>query len=173
MEWAPVCAEGETYANKCMADAAGAQIEYEGECENYFTKEQAQIAAKKWLEEESPTFKFDGIPGSIKYIGYESYTCFGCFGFTFTFNSSHAGYGNRSGQMLAQAIANHTILVQTRGKNVSYALTDGAFDELRQIFICPAISALIPVCGTDNITYPHPCPAMQAGVKIAYEGECQ
>ena len=34
MEWAPVCGEDEvTYGNDCMAEAAGVEIDYEGECQ--------------------------------------------------------------------------------------------------------------------------------------------
>ncbi len=37
---------------------------------------------------------------------------------------------------------------------------------------CWVYSAIITVCGCDNVTYQHPCFANAAGVNIAYEGEC-
>ena len=59
---------------------------------------------------------------------------------TYRFTSSHAGYGNRSGTMVAQAITEHTIRVTTIDRNVDSAVIDERWDEMGQFLIGSTLS---------------------------------
>lgn len=84
----------------------------------------------------SPTFAFDGDINSLKteYVG-STKSIPPQHIFKATFESSHAGYGNREGQMVAQVITPHTMdILVAEGKIIS-AVTDETWDEQKELFI--------------------------------------
>ena len=135
--------------------------------------EMAHNEAYYWFE-TSPTYAFDGIRGPDIGIGVTYRNLLdGCYESTFYYQSSHAGYGNRSGQMLAQVITDHNTTIHVCNGTVTWANTDGVYDEIHQTDICMMLSAVITVCGADNQTYQHPCFAKAKGVAIAHDGACE
>lgn len=91
------------------------------------SQENYQEVAERWVEEESPTYTYDG--SGLEYVGVsegESLT----YEHTFTFESAQAGYGNREGQMTAQVITPHQIVITIENGEVVGAVTDGVFDEI-------------------------------------------
>jgi len=81
----------------------------------------------------APTYKFDGF--DLKFVSSEALRCPFCWEFTFSFQSRAAGYGDRSGQMLAQVITPHTIRVTVDNGKITSLVTDQTFDELNQKFL--------------------------------------
>ncbi len=51
------------------------------------------------------------------------------------FDSRHAGYGDRTGQMLAQVITRHRAEIRVVSDNVVSAILDGQWDEITQKMI--------------------------------------
>jgi len=83
--------------------------------------------------ERSPTFSFDGIPGSIEVVDVvaaESYPV--QYFITVAFECSHAGYGDRTGQVLAQVITRHVMRITVSDDRVLSAVIDGQWDEVNQ-----------------------------------------
>ncbi|MCK4702299.1 hypothetical protein KAT55_02970 [Candidatus Bathyarchaeota archaeon] len=83
--------------------------------------------------ESSPTFSFDGVPGSIEVIDIvaaESYPV--QYFITVAFECSHAGYGDRTGQVLAQVITRHVMRLTVSDDRVLSAVIDGQWDEVNQ-----------------------------------------
>ncbi len=81
----------------------------------------------------SPTFSFDGVPGSIEVVDIvaaESYPV--QYFITVAFECSHAGYGDRTGQVLAQVITPHVMRVTVSDGRVLSAVIDGVWDEVNQ-----------------------------------------
>ena len=81
----------------------------------------------------APTFKFDGMPESLNItsiIVLQSYPP--QYMITITFESRHAGYGDRTGQALAQVITKHTAIVRVVQGKVTSAVTDNQWDESNQ-----------------------------------------
>jgi hypothetical protein len=81
----------------------------------------------------SPTYKFDGIEGTLTLVDtriMESYPIQNLI--VATFDSRHAGYGDRKGQILAQVITSHTAWVKVVNGNVVSAVLDEVWDELNQ-----------------------------------------
>jgi len=85
----------------------------------------------KQTVKEGPTYHFDGSLLSITSIGIEK-TNPPTYTFEFKFFSSHAGYGDRSGQMVAQVLTTHTALVKVRNNEIVVFLIDDVWDELTQ-----------------------------------------
>ena len=106
------------------------------------SSDEQQIAENFVLN--SPTFKYDGIQGSLKLTGGSG---FGIktvsentsmtsqtqgFEYTFTFNCSSAGYGDRSGQMTAQIITSHQAVITIENGVIVKAVLDGVWNMLTQ-----------------------------------------
>jgi len=83
-----------------------------------------------------PTFRFDGIPSSIK---VEEVVVASCCPWTWnvqlSFNCAHSGYGDRTGKILLQVITPHKIWVVVQKGTVVSAVIDGIWDELNQKFL--------------------------------------
>jgi len=76
---------------------------------------------------ESQTYAYDGSGLSLRNYSAAN----GLFGFTYTYVSSHSGFGNRSAYSLAQMQTPHTLVMRVSGEDVTSAVLDGAYDELR------------------------------------------
>lgn len=91
---------------------------------------QAEKAAEQWIK-SAPTYAFDGT--ELKLASRELVE-----GtpqehvITYRFTSLHGGYGNRTGQIVTQALAQHEIIVRVIDERIDYAVIDKRWDELRQ-----------------------------------------
>ena len=82
---------------------------------------------------KAPTFKFDGLSETIvvgetiiREIFPQQYIV------TLLFDSRHAGYGDRSDQVLAQVITSHLALITVVNDNVISAIIDDTWNEIIQ-----------------------------------------
>jgi hypothetical protein len=94
--------------------------------------EEAEEIALDFLR-HAPTFGFDGVPGSIEVMDVvvaESYPV--QYFVTVAFECSHAGYGDRAGQVLAQVVTPHEIRIDVSDDQVLSAVIDGVWDEVNQ-----------------------------------------
>ena len=106
-------------------------------CElKYSVKESERIAYAFVLQ--SPTYRFDGIQGTLELVRTDTLRCPGCWQFTYRFQSSHAGYGDRTGRMLAQVITPHECRITVQEYQVTKAIMDERWDMLTQSFISGA-----------------------------------
>jgi hypothetical protein len=94
---------------------------------------QVKALAEFWIK-EAPTYKYDGSGlVQVDYVQQESYPVRHVL--TYNFTSSHSGYGDRSDQVTAPVITNHTIKVTIIDGNVDSAIIDGVWDEMGQFMI--------------------------------------
>ena len=100
-------------------------------------EESEQVAREFVLN--TPTYLFDGIEGSLTLVERFDAFCPYCWGYVFKYKSAHAGYGDRSGQVLAQVITEHEILVSTSGGAVDGATVDRQWDVVAQSPIKPPV----------------------------------
>lgn len=93
------------------------------------SQEGSQRVAEEFVKQEA-TYRFDGIPETFKVT---SATSIGNgWKFTIEFDSRHAGYGNRTGQVLAEVITHHTAEVTVQAGKVTKAIMDGQWDMINQ-----------------------------------------
>ena len=98
---------------------------------NVQSKEDAQQQAREFLN-NSPTFAFDGIQGSIELTDTVTLETPHSWTFVYEFESAHAGYGNREDQMLAQVITSHTAYITIQQGEITSAQLDNTWDMLKQ-----------------------------------------
>ncbi|MBN1160593.1 MAG: hypothetical protein JXA17_01400 [Dehalococcoidales bacterium] len=72
------------------------------------------------------TYIFDGMPETLELTG-TTQTDNG-WQFTYEFDSRHAGYGDRTGQILAQVITHHVAVVAVESGKVTSAIMGGVWD---------------------------------------------
>ncbi len=105
------------------------------------TEEQARQKAEEFVR-KSPTFVFDGIEETLELassdmcpvtVSFESSVKPACWQFTYRFESAHAGYGDRTGMMVAEVITPHEAVITIEGEEVKSAVMDGKWDMLRQV----------------------------------------
>lgn len=94
------------------------------------TEESSQQLAEEFVR-NSPTYSFDGMNLEHEETLYAD-KCDQCYTFVFTFESRHAGYGDRTGQMLAQVITPHEAHVSVENGEVVSALLDEEWDMINQ-----------------------------------------
>ena len=102
------------------------------------TEEESRELAREYLE-NSPTFLYDGIVGSITFK--ETLETFGFYtwGFVFEFDSDNAGYGDRSGKIVATVTTHHTAVISVSGGRVANGVIDGKWDMQSQLVIPPTL----------------------------------
>ena len=97
-----------------------------GKCLMTLEKADAYDAAWQYAR-MTPTYAFDGMGlASVKNETLGG----GKYRFTFSFESRQGGYGNRAGQMLAQMITPHELVITGVGDKITGAVTDGKYDEM-------------------------------------------
>jgi hypothetical protein len=89
----------------------------------------SQRVAKEFVRLEA-TFRFDGIPETLEITSTTSVG--NGWEYTVEFDSRHAGYGNRSGQVLAEVITHHMAEVTVQAGLVTIAIMDGEWDMKKQ-----------------------------------------
>lgn len=97
-----------------------------------FTEEESLEIARNFVL-NSPTYKFDGE--DLRYIETSKGKCVYCWQFVFKFTSRSAGYGDRSGQMVAQMITPHEAVIVVENGKVTSAVLDGKWDMINQKMI--------------------------------------
>lgn len=96
---------------------------------NSISREGSQQVAEEYVK-NGGTFKFDGMPETLKTVSFTSIS--GGWEFIIEFDSRHAGYGDREGQMLAQVITHHIATIRVEAGIVQSALMDGIWDMMKQ-----------------------------------------
>jgi hypothetical protein len=93
------------------------------------SREGSQRVAEELVKQEA-TFRFDGITDTFAVTGTTSVAD----GWTFNieFDSRHAGYGNRTGQVLAEVITHHVAEVTVQTGKVTSAIMDKVWDMVNQ-----------------------------------------
>ena len=95
---------------------------------------QARQKAEEFVR-ECPTFVYDGIEDTLALSETLYPDMENSWTFVFEFESRHAGYGDRDGQMLAQVITPHEATVTIENGKVKTALLDGQWDMTAQQLI--------------------------------------
>lgn len=95
------------------------------------SREESQRIAEKFLR-NSPTFVFDGISETLRLADTLTARCPYCWTFIFEFKSRHAGYGDRTGQVLAQVITPHKAVVSVEQGEIKSAVMDNKWDMIKQ-----------------------------------------
>jgi len=102
--------------------------------QDILTEEQARQKAEQFVE-DCPTFLYDGIEGSL-YLSETLYPDIeNAWTFVFEFESRHAGYGDRNGQILLQVITPHEAMITIEQGDVKTAILDGQWDMKTQQLI--------------------------------------
>jgi len=93
----------------------------------------AKLLAQNFIENSS-TFKFDGIEGSVKFIEMKPspISAYRSGIFVFDFQTAHPGHGDRTGLVLAQVITNHQAEITVNLENITIvsASCDNTWDML-------------------------------------------
>lgn len=99
-----------------------------------YTEDDAVAVALNYLR-NCPTFRFDGIPDSVRVVGVEMLRSPWTWEVSIAFECRHAGYGDRTGKILAQVISPHQIRVVVQRGDIVSAIIDEVWDELAQKLI--------------------------------------
>jgi hypothetical protein len=95
--------------------------------------EEAAMQIAKHFIINAPTYAFDGIDGTLHVIETRSLESWPVqYIIIMSFESSHAGYSDRSGEVLAQVVTTHTATVKVVEGRVVQAVLDDAWNELDQ-----------------------------------------
>jgi hypothetical protein len=95
--------------------------------------EEAALLIAKHFILNAPTYAFDGIEGTLLLIQTTSLESWPVqYIVILSFESSYAGYGDRSGEALAQVVTTHVASVKVVNGEVVQAVIDDAWDELEQ-----------------------------------------
>jgi len=96
-----------------------------------YTENEAETIAVHYLR-NAPTFRFDGISDSVHVEAIDALRRPWTWEVTISFQCRHAGYGDRTGKMVAQVITPHEIRVVVQRGQVIAAVIDEKWDELAQ-----------------------------------------
>jgi hypothetical protein len=78
----------------------------------------------------SPTYQFDGIPETFKLS--DTVPMDGRIQYVFEFDCRHPGYGDRTGQVLAQVIEHHVAMIIMENEQIISAIIDARWDMIHQ-----------------------------------------
>jgi hypothetical protein len=98
------------------------------------SQEESEEIARNYLL-NCPTFRFDGIKDTVELAATNQAVCPYCWQFVFEFQCRHAGYGDRTGQTLAQVITPHTASITVDQGEVVSAIMDDQWDMMEQKMI--------------------------------------
>jgi len=135
------------------------------------TEETSKEVAKDFVV-NSPTFVFDGIEDSFQLTETITLRCPYCWQFIFEFDSAQDGYGDRTGQMLAQVITHHIAVITVDHLEVTRAIMDDQWDMLQQKMIeveMPPPPVGVPAAPNDSIVTAKVLDVIDIGGDIPWE----
>ena len=103
-----------------------------GENPHLDTEEESLALAQEFVL-KSPTYRYDG--SDLVHIQTVEGDCPSCWIFVFEFTSRKAGYGDRSKQVVAQVITQHTAYITVEDGKVTAAVLDDVWDMIGQKMI--------------------------------------
>jgi hypothetical protein len=144
-----------------------------------YPQEKSREVAQTWITEFSPTYKYDGFELSLK--DTKVLSCQSCYEFIFSFQTRHGGYGDRSGKTVPEIITPHVITVIVADGQVSSAITDDKYDEIRQVLLVansPRPSGGVIITNPSpspqgNIHVTSPAPNQEILVPLSVTGEAR
>jgi hypothetical protein len=87
----------------------------------------------------APTFAFDGMEDTISIGSIMAMESFPVqYRLEVSFTSTHGGFGDRTGQMITQALTPHVVDVLIVEGNVISAVIDDTWDEMNHQFVLKA-----------------------------------
>lgn len=101
-----------------------------------FSKEGSVINAINFLK-QCPTFKFDGLPDSIRVRRVETLKMPWTWEIRISFDCRNSGYGDRAGKIVLPVITSHEISVVVSKGKIIKAIIDDRWDEIEQRFLLP------------------------------------
>ena len=104
----------------------------------------------------SPTFEFDGMDGSMEWVETLYLTPDNSRALVFVrFQSTHSGYGDRTGQILAEVITRHDVQITIDRGEVESAIMDGEWDMVNQVTISHDGPGVVPPLddGTTSVQF--------------------
>jgi hypothetical protein len=93
------------------------------------TQDQAISLTEQFIK-NTPTYVYDGIAGSIKKMTETSAENGMAWQLSYIFKCKHPGYGDRSDQVLAEQVTEHSVQVTIRGCRIVTAVSDKNYDML-------------------------------------------
>ena len=93
------------------------------------SQSEARRIAEEFVKKEA-TFAFDGIKETLKLTG--TLALKGGWELTFEYDSRHGGYGDRTGQVLAQVITRHEAVVTVEAGTITRGIIDEKWDMIKQ-----------------------------------------
>lgn len=117
------------------------------------TQEESRQTAEEFVK-NSPTFVYDGMEDTMELIDTRQGDSATSWIFTFTFDSSHAGYGDRTGMVLAQVITPHEAVITVEDGEVTRAMLDDVWDMMTQEMMTamPEVMIVTTAVSGDEIT---------------------
>jgi len=100
------------------------------------TEEESLRIAEDFLR-NSPTYKYDGVEGSIKHVETLEAFCPYCWGFVFEFECLNTGYGDRSNKQVSTGITRHKARISVSQGKVDGGTIDDIWDMMTQQEITP------------------------------------
>jgi len=110
----------------CSSSKAGQNTGSKG-----ISQEESQEIARQYVINDS-TFQFDGIMETLALANTITLKCLYCWEFAYQFDCRQAGYGNRTGLMVAQVITPHTARIVVGEGRITSAVMDGKWDMMGQ-----------------------------------------
>ena len=95
------------------------------------SQEESQRIAEEFVR-NSPTFVYDGMEGTLILTDTLTARCPYCWVFIFEFDSRQAGYGDRTGQALAEVITHHRAVIGVEQLEIMSAVMDDKWDMIKQ-----------------------------------------
>lgn len=98
-------------------------------------KQEQAVALTEQFIKNTATYAFDGVENSIKKVKVETTDNGRTWQLVYLFKCRHPGYGDRSNQVLAEVITEHSVQVTIQGCRIVTAICDKNYDLLtnRQI----------------------------------------
>ncbi len=123
----------------------------------HFTADGALSTATQFVNSEA-TFKFDGDAGTLK-VAMNKTIDGSTFEVVADFTSRAAGFGDRTGMMVAEVLTPHKAIITVNKGEVASAIMDGQWDMLTQKLLtgdAPMVPATMPALDPENNTPPTP-----------------